>query len=282
MPDTAASDLSPKEIMANGNSTIPQALNDIVRAIGLWRIWLALSWQEFSRTYRRSLLGIAWVMLGFAFFVLVKILIFSSLLSAEDSAYYDTYLLLGFFIWMFLQRSVTASPNTFTSAKGWICSEPLPLTLYIWKNVMREFYQLALTAVVVVVVVLILRSPIQLSGLPFSLIALGFLLLNAFSIKLLLGVINARIRDLSHLIKALMLPMLFMTPIFWTPEQMGELMTILWWNPFFHYLEIFRSPLLTGRFPAQSWIFVLTLNALISLVAFALFARYRQRIVFWL
>ncbi len=256
------------------------AIRDITEGLAMWRVWIALSWHEFSSTYRRSLLGIMWVVLSFAGFVFVKILIFSSLLQTDSNGYYDTYLVLGFFIWMYLQQSISASPDVFTAAKGWIRSEPLPFSLYIWKSVMREFYNLALTSIVVVIAILYLGTPLK-NGLLYSLLGIAFLLLNAFSIKLLLGVVSARVRDISHMVKAIMMPMMFLTPIFWMPSQIGDLIKYLWWNPMYHYIEIFRAPLLEGGFPTASWIYVGTLYLIMTSLGFLSFARFRQRIVFW-
>jgi ABC-type polysaccharide/polyol phosphate export permease len=258
-----------------------EALRDITDGWALWRIWLNLSWQEFRGTYRRSALGIFWVVLSFAGFVGVKLFIFSSLLHDTEPGYYDAYLLTGFFVWMFLSQSTTAAPQVFVSARGWIKSEALPFSLYIYKDILREFYNLILTSSVVIVAIMLIGFQVKVTT-PYSLLAVVFFLVNAFFYKLLFGIIGARIRDVGHLVRAVMMPMLFLTPIFWQPDQMGGAMKYLWWNPFFHYLEIFRAPILDGHFPVTSWIFSLSVLALTMLASLVLFARYRQRIVFWL
>ncbi len=257
------------------------ALSDIWGGLASYRIWLALSWQEFSSTYRRSMLGVLWVILSFAGFVFVKLLIFSSLLETEDAQYYDAFLVVGFFIWMYLQSAINGAPDTFVSAQGWIRSEPLPLSLYIFKNVMREFYNLVLTFSAVLAALFYLDYPFHRGSL-YGVLGILFLLITAASAKLLLGVICARFRDLSHLIKAVMMPMMFLTPIFWMPSQMPGLMKYLWWNPLYHYIELFRTPVLTGEVPVESWIFTGVFYAIISIIGFLSFARFRQRIVFWL
>lgn len=257
------------------------AIRDISDGWALWRIWLNLSWQEFRSTYRRSALGIFWVILSFAGFVGVKLLIFSSLLHSGEPGYYDTYLLTGFFVWMFLSQSIIAAPLVFVSASGWIKSEALPFSLYIFKDVVREFYNMVLTSTVVIAAILLIGFSVKPTAF-YSLFALVFFLVNAVFYKLLLGVIGARIRDIGHFVRAVMMPMLFLTPIFWMPEQMGSLMKYLWWNPMFHYLEIFRAPIIDGHFPVTSWVFALSVFAINVVASLVLFARYRQRIVFWL
>ncbi|MCR9222569.1 MAG: ABC transporter permease [Hyphomonas sp.] len=261
---------------------LKQALEDIATGFAKHRVWSALAWQEFSQTYRRSLIGVMWVTLSFAAFVFIKILIFSSLLITEIPGYYDSYLVTGFFVWFYLSQSITASPDTFISNAGWIRSEPLPFSVYVYKMILREAYSLAFTAVVLIGALIYIGYQVNLIALPLSMLAIPFYFLSAASLKLLLGTITVRIRDLSHLTKAIMLPMMFLTPIFWMPSQMESLMTYLWWNPLYHYIEIFRAPILDGEIPVMSWVFVLCIYVGISVAALLMFARFRRRIVFWL
>ncbi|MEL6826345.1 MAG: ABC transporter permease [Pseudomonadota bacterium] len=256
------------------------AAKDIIDGALAWRVWISLSWQEFSSMYRRSLIGVSWVMLSFAAFVFVKITIFSSLLAVDDATYYDAYLVVGFYLWVYLSQSIIASPDVFFSASGWIKSEPLALSTYVYKSAMREIYNLLFITMVVFAALFYLGRDYSVTAL-WSIPALLFLFVNTFFFKLLVGIVGARFRDLAHLIRAVMLPMLFMTPIFWLPSQMPSLMKYLWWNPLFHALEIFRAPLLDNRIPYESWAFMAVQFCIVSLVAFLLFSRFRQRIVFW-
>ena len=259
---------------------LDDALADLWNGLKKHRIWIALSWQEFNSTYRRSMLGVLWVILSFAGFLFVKLLVFSSLLETDDARYYDAYLVLGFFMWIYISSVVNGAPDTFVSSQGWIRSEPLPLSLYVYKKVTREFYNMVLTFTAVVAAMAYIKYPVGYGAL-YGVLGVAFLLLNAAAIKLLLGIVCARFRDLSHLIKAIMMPMMFLTPIFWTPEQMPGLMKYLWWNPLYHYIELFRAPVLTGEFPTVSWMFSGTVFLIVSTIGFLAFARFRQRIVFW-
>ena len=258
------------------------ALRDIFAGLAKWRIWVALSWNEFKSTYHRSYFGIIWILLSFAGFLFVKIAIFSSLLNIGEPGYYDSYLVLGFLIWFYLSSSFSSAPDTFVANQSWIKSEPLPFSVYVYKSVLREFYSFFLTSLAAIAAILYVGYPIEYASIGYSLLSIGFLLINACAVKLLLGTISSRFRDISHLVKAIMLPMMFLSPVFWMPSQMEPLMPYLWWNPFFHYLEIFRAPLLDQTVPVESWTFVGLLFAGVVSFGFLLFARYRQRIIFWL
>ena len=56
---------------------------------------------------------------------------------------------------------------------------------------------------------------------------------------------------------------------------------LLWINPFFTLLEIVRAPLL-GYLPAeQVWFSACAYSVLLWVVSWALFARVRGRVAFW-
>lgn len=247
----------------------------------MWRIWTALSWQEFKSTYRRSIFGILWVMGAFAGFVFVKLIVFSSLITSDDMKAYNSFLTIGIYLWMYFVLVVNTASTTFISSSGWLRSEALPFSLYVYKSVMRELYNFGLTSIVVVAAILYIGfkpSPQSLYAIP----AVIFYVINAVWIKFFFGIIGARFRDIGHFVNAVTLPMMFLTPIFWMPEQMPNLMKYLWWNPFYHYLEVFRAPIVSGVFPLQSWIYVLVLFLFGWMATIFTYARFSQRVVFWL
>ena len=264
----------------NSNSNY-SALEDIWRGLCMIGIWLLLSWKDFENSYRRTAFGVLWVIVSFAFFAGVKILIFSNISSAETGDYYSLYIMTGFWVWMFLMQTVPSAPLTFVNVQGWIKSEPLPYSLYVYQSVMREYYNFLLTGLVVAVGVFYFGDVTKINYLGLA-CALCFLAVNAFALKLLFGVVGARIRDLAHLVRAIMLPLMFLTPIFWQPKQMGDLMAYLWWNPFYHYIEIIRGPITDGVIPLESWQFTGVSFGLLLIAGYTVFGVSKRRIIYWL
>lgn len=254
---------------------------DLWQGLKMWRVWLALSWQEFKATYRRSLLGVLWVLGSFAGYVFVKLIIFSSLIPVADATSYNAFLTIGLYVWIYLVMVVSSGPVTFVSAGGWIRSEALPLSLYVFKDIMRELYNFGLTLFVVIAALVYIEF-LPKAQSAYAIFAVLFYVVNAIWIKVFFGILGARFRDVGHLVRAITLPMMFLTPVFWLPEQMSELMNYLWWNPFYHYLEIFRAPIVDGIFPVASWTYVLILFVVGWIASIILFARFSRRIVFWL
>ena len=263
-------------------SQFAAAVRDIVRGARMWPIWLALSWEEFKTTYSRSVFGLLWVTLSFAGFVFVKLIIFSAVLPTPDQNYYNAFLVTGYFVWQFVSLSIITAPLVFVSSQAWIKNDSLPLSLYVYKAVAREFYNFLLTAVVVVAAFLYIGyRPGPSAWLVFP--ATFLLVVNALWCKILLGVICTRFRDVTHLVRTVMTAMLFLVPIFWLPEQMGRLYDeYLWWNPLVHFLEIFRNPLIDETVRWESWMYVGIVTVAGTVSTLVLYALSRRRLVFWM
>ena len=260
---------------------ISNALQDLAHGLGEWRIWWSLAVVAVVTTYSRSLLGVIWIAAGFGIFIAVKLLIFGALFGGNDSGYYALYLVTGFFVWQLASSSVSSAGTVFTKAQGFIRNDPLPLSVYAFRDVTQEIINAAFTSIVVVAVFLFVR-PEPAASAWLSVAALVVIVVNMVWVKLLLGVIATRYRDIRHLVATIMRVMFFLTPIFWMPDQIGEAINYLWWNPFFHVLEVFRAPLIDGIPSTPSWIYMGVLTCVGWGVTLVVYGRYRHRVVFWL
>ena len=266
-------------------SSLADSWNDVAEGFLKWRIWTALSWAEFRNTYNRTLFGVAWVAISFAIFIGIKLVIFGAVLKPDNAASYNLYFAVGLCMFQYMSQSITAASAVFSSSKNWILNDRLPFTVYVFKAILREFYNFAFSISIVagLMVYYAWNGQYSLPGHAWvSLLALATFLFNAVWVKMLLGMMGTRYRDVGQLIQAMMRPMFFLLPIFWYPERMGRLFDILWWNPLYHFMEIFRNPLIDPEINYESWIYVGVLTLIGWTVTLAVFAKYRNRIVLWL
>jgi ABC-type polysaccharide/polyol phosphate export permease len=111
----------------------------------------------------------------------------------------------------------------------------------------------------------------------------ALLCLNLAWIATLLGAACARFRDLLQLVGNLLQISMFLTPIFWSPDQLkGKMSLLADFNPLYHLIVIVREPLL-GKAPEPlHWL----VAVLITLVGWAatvvMMSKFRHRIVYWL
>ena len=109
--------------------------------------------------------------------------------------------------------------------------------------------------------------------------------MNAYFYSFVFGIIGVRYRDLSEVFTALSRIFLLATPIIWMPDfgGRGEIIgAYLDYNPFYHFLEIFRAPLLGNQIEALSWYVVGAITAIGFIVSFLFYRKYKDTIAIWL
>jgi len=259
---------------------LSRAVNDLVTGFAHWRIWTAFAWEDLRTTYKRSVIGFFWISISFLAFVSVKFMIFGPMLGRENDSYYTTYLLLGFFSWQHISSSVNGATSVFVSNENWIRNDNMPFSLYVYQNVTRNAIELGFTLIVAAGLFFYFHGSVPPRAYMLVPVLLIYLVSGVWT-SIILGIVCARFRDLAHLIRTIMRISIYLTPIFWMPEQVGEVAEILWWNPFMHYLQILRGPFIDASFAVENWIFVLVVNAIGITVGFFLFALFRRRVVFW-
>ena len=259
------------------------AVADIVGGARAFHLWGRLGLQDIRRRYRRSLLGPFWLTISMGVLVAALGTLYSALLRVEIGVY-APYLALGFIIWALISGLITDGCNAFISAENIIKQTNLPLTVHVyrmaWCNVLA-FCHNATIFVVVAILFTIWPGWIGLLALP----GLILLCLNGIWVGLLLGLVSARFRDVPPIVASLVRIAFFATPIIWMPELMPSralmLALVLDFNPFFHVLELVRTPLLGEAPGIASWIAVSCTTLGGWIVTLALFRRCRGRIAYW-
>ncbi len=256
------------------------AINDITGGLSQWRLWTALASEDIRARFKRTYIGVLWTSLSFAVFISVKVWIFGSF-SNQDVSYFAPYVAIGFFVWSFIAANVADGSAIFSSAENWIKGSRLPMTTYIMQSITRTSYLALYNFVVVAGVLIYFKVPLTWTAL-WCLPATILFIINAFWVHVIFGVISARFHDVRHLVQTIMRVMFFLTPIIWIPTELGRHGAFVIYNPFTHFVAVFREPLLDGTVAPLSWIVVLAITLCGSVAAFITLSFARRRVVFWL
>lgn len=259
------------------------ALADLVDGARAFHIWGLLGWHDIRRRYRRSILGPFWLTISMGVLVAALGTLYGTLLKVE-SAHYVPFLALGFVVWTLISGVFTEGCSAFTTAESIIKQTNLPLSVHVYRMVWCNFLIFLHNAAIFVVVAILFAIWPGWTGL-LALPGLVLLCLNAVWVGLLLGIVSARFRDVPPIVASIVRILFFVTPIIWMPELMPGralmLAVVLDFNPFFHFVELVRAPLL-GQVPElTSWLAVSGIALGGWLLAFAMFRRYRRRIAYW-
>ena len=256
-----------------------RAWADIREAGRLMPTWLLLSWEDTRLRYRRSVLGPLWMTIGTALLVAGLGVIWSVLWNIEVAAYLP-YLTAGLITWQYLSAAVSEGLSTFVSNAGIIRSLALPYSSYVLQRCLRGLINYAHNIAVFAAVVVIFEVPVTWWTLAF---VPGLLLVfvNTLWVAMLLGLVGARYRDVAYVIGAVLPLLMFITPVIWQTEMLGEHAALALLNPFTHYLNIIRQPLLGEAPDGLSYLVVCGLTLIGCALAYYQFRRCRSFITFW-
>ena len=282
-----------------------RAFEDIGQAIAQRELWGHLGWQDIKQRYRRSVIGPLWITISMAVTAGALGGLYSQLFNQPIGTFMP-YVTVGFMIWYFISACVTEGTETFIANEGLIRFLPAPLMIYVFRTVWRQALFFAHNLAVYVVVLAIffpeLDEPYQMirpsgvmhPGLSWTALlaipAFLMIVINGLWVTLLFGIVATRFRDIPPVVQSFMQLFFTMTPIIWTPDllNMGSssgakeaVKTLAKLNPFYHFIEIFRAPLV-GQ--VQSWTHWAVAGAITvvgwSLALLAL-RNYRSRVSYW-
>jgi lipopolysaccharide transport system permease protein len=148
----------------------------------------------------------------------------------------------------------------------------------IWRNIITFFHNV----LIVVVIVIALQVPVSWRDL---LLFPGMLIVaaNGIWMTVLLGIVGTRFRDIPPLIGNLIQILMFITPVFWSPGQLGGgRHLVIEANYMYHLVEVMRAPML-GTVPSLTSYAITILGGMIGwALAFEMYARFRRRVPYWL
>lgn len=297
--------------MPASSRTFARAFADIS---GGWRereLWSHLGWQDIKQRYRRSVLGPFWITISQGVLALGLGLLYSQLFKLHLQTFLP-YIVTGFIVWTFISGCLTEGMDTFIANEGLIRHLPAPLTVYalrtVWRQTLMLAHNLIIYAIVVVIFFGALDHPYEMndgvcnadSGAichpgfgAFALTAIpAFVVLavNAGWVTLFLGIISTRYRDFPQLIGSIIQLMFYMTPIVWPLDQLfagGGRDSVSWalpfvyFNPFYHFVQIIRAPLIGQAVSVWSWVVVLGITVVGWLLALLVLRNYRSRVSYW-
>lgn len=254
---------------------------DIVAGMKAADIWGRLGWRETKRRYRRTAFGPFWTTISLGIFVATLGLIWSNLMHQNPKTYLS-YLTSGMVCWVFFVAICTEGCGTFFGYERLVKQLRVSYTLLacavVWRNTIVFAHNLIIY-VLVCIYAGILPSWTTLLVVP----GFALLMLNAGWIVIVLATICARYRDLQQLVTNLLQISLFLTPIFWSPDQLsGRMAWAAQLNPLYHLISVVRDPLLGIAPSPLNWAAVIAMAVVGWLIAIELLALLRHRIVYWL
>ena len=257
------------------------AAQDLHRCFRGWHVWALLGVSDIRLRYKRSRFGQFWITLSMAFFVGGIGLVYGGLFH-QNVHDYIPYLAVNMTIWTLISTTVSESCQAFIEAAPYLRQEALPKSTFIMRVMVRNVMAFGHNVVIIPLVFIIFLYPptwVAFLALPGLLLVLA----GVFLASICLALLCTRFRDMPQIVGNLLQLAFFVTPIMWHVEQLGQnAHYVEVFNPFAAFLRVVSEPLL-GHVPAvQTYLSVLIALAVLSMIAWPVFAKFRARIVYWL
>jgi lipopolysaccharide transport system permease protein len=235
--------------------------------------------RELYGKYRGSVLGLVWTLINPLALMAVYTLVFSVLLKAFQIEHYPLFVLSGLLTWVFFQSAVQMSCSSLFAQPALVKQVRFPRQMLPLAVVATNVVTLA-TMLVVVVGVNLIFIPETRTTFWAALPLLVLLVALASGLAVFFGYITVVYRDVEHLMNTIFLPWFFLTPIFYTLDQLPGLEGREWVADVLYYVnfvtpfvEAIRDPIFFGEFPAVGDVLYCLVAGFASLVLGTLVAR---------
>jgi lipopolysaccharide transport system permease protein len=257
--------------------------SDLIESVRFWRKWYLIGAQAVRQRYARSRLGQFWISLSYLIMVFALGAVYSRLWHTDIGRYLP-FLATSIAFWNFISGCVIDGAGAFTAATPQINAEYQPKGIFCLSVIFRQMMFFFHNFIILIFILLYFHCPMSWTAL-LLVPALLLVVITAYWLNMLLGIVCARFRDVPNIVQSIMQIMFFITPVMWIPQTLTQPDTRFWLveaNPLAAMLDLLRAPLLNQAPTLFQYGNVIVCSLLgWGLTAFV-FRRCHRRIVYWL
>jgi ABC-2 type transport system permease protein len=278
---------SPIHVNTRGSSPPGDFWRELVESFRHPDFWAMSSWLDIIVRARKSRMGLAWLFVQSIVYVFGLGTFFASMRPAGSGmtmGEHFAHLALGMMVFRTLMSAIVGSSNIFVSSQAFIMDGHVRLTDYLLQALAKAFFDMCMY-LPVVTVALWMTGGVAPLGLFTAVPVLILIYLNTLWIAALFGVIGARLPDLGQLMATISMFAFILTPIIWYPAMMpeGSLRgTVMRLNPLYHFVEVFRAPILGHAVELSSVWYVAIITMLGLVLSTLVYRRYARYVPLWI
>ncbi|WP_191729704.1 ABC transporter permease [Luteimonas colneyensis] len=245
--------------------------------------WLLAAWLEIVSKYRRSAVGIFWVLLPPVATFCVLGYFYAGIIGRPPLSFMP-YMGMGYTLWRFVTQVMNEASTVMLSSRAFIMDGRVRLTDYVLKSISKAAFHLV-AACIVLGIVLACSPDFVVQGLPVTIAGLALFMWNLFCLAIVLALVGARFPDFHELTTSVFIFGFLLTPILWYPDSLpagSARSALVMANPVYHFLEIVRGPVLGRQVAGTSVAFVALFTAFTTAAAALVYRRYARFVPIWI
>ena len=208
---------------------------------------MALIRRNTAGRYKNSYVGFLWHLLYPVLMIVVLTITFTYIRPRPLEDFW-IYLSAGMFPVTFISSCLRG--KAIVQNAKYITKMKIPRELVVISSVLTEFLTVVFAYMVIIIVILLSGQYVDWSGFPMLSIELFLMLIFSLGCAYLISTITVFVNDVGYFMTIAMRLVIWITPTFFlASEAKGILATIVWYNPFTYYVEVFHDILYYGTFP---------------------------------
>jgi ABC-type polysaccharide/polyol phosphate export permease len=248
----------------------------------IWRT----AWNDVRTRYAGAGLGFVWNLLQPLSLILVFTVVFTSLMphsairtSAGADVHYTVYLCAAMLPWIAFSDCLNRGTASFVTNAIYLRKLPIPEQVFVAQAALSSMFSLAISFVILLAVALVLGHHPTWHWLLLP-VPLALLIAMGFGLGLLLGTINAFIRDVGQIVPIVLQVAFWLFPIAYFEDLLDKpYRSLLQLNPVYPFLTSIRDLFVWGRMPPiESWPLMLGWCAVTSIVGYVVLRRLRPEL----
>jgi len=245
-------------------------------------IWVYLSNQDIKSRFRRSKLGVLWLVVHQLAFTFGAGLIWGAVFGLHPADFIP-FLAIGFSVWAVVAGAMLEGCNTFVISHGYIKQIPLPQSIFIFRTLLTQIYLMSI-GVVTALGVLLFFGKLSLLSLVYSIPGILIVVAYAYGAIGVMAYLGLRYRDLPHGLAGIFNLLFVITPVIYPSEVLIKkgLHFAVYLNPFASLIDVIRTPFLHGVL-AETMNYVVSILCVFILIIFrfVLAARWKRYVPYW-
>jgi len=247
--------------------------------------WFHLAKGDLKSRFRRSKLGILWVIAQPFFLTIIMSVIFSTVFKQELGEYL-LHILSGIVVWDLLMASIVSGGSSLMQSEQYIRQFNHPITIYTLRFAVLNTITFLIELVALVIWIVIMKPQnllISMVMLPFT-VVIYFAL--SWALVTIAGYSNTKYRDYPQIMALVMQALWYVSPVFLKNEMFMSslfLHTMFDINPITHILELIRKPFLYGEVPTgRNYLFSIVITGVFIVFACFVDKKNKKKIIFYL
>jgi lipopolysaccharide transport system permease protein len=226
---------------------ITRVFNPLTTIFSNWDLFVRLLARDLQATVRGSILGLAWIVISPLAMVAIYTFVFGTILDSvwtvgnPQPLEIPLIYLTGLVVFGFFMEIMLRAPDYIRANKTYVTKIVFPIELLDWVLVASAAAKLLISLVLIVIFLTLVTGQMPLTVLLLPFIVLPFVVL-ATGLAWFISAFGTFVRDAGHAMIAFAPALMFMSPIFYSVEQVPQDFSWIYiFNPLTFVIEASRG-----------------------------------------